>query len=89
MLRAAFNEKSAEEQRPYWALLFEVYILQGRMEEFEELGLEYAVAFEISPPSWEVYRTRLCGRESRRRACAAPAPAARRRGEAGYAPQRA
>jgi anti-anti-sigma regulatory factor len=55
VLRAAFNEKSIGEQKPYWELLFELYILQGRMNEFEEVGLEYAVAFEMSPPNWEVY----------------------------------
>jgi anti-anti-sigma regulatory factor len=55
VLRAAFNEKATEEQRPFWLLLFELHILQGNMEEFEELGLEYAVAFEMSPPSWESY----------------------------------
>jgi anti-anti-sigma regulatory factor len=55
VLRAAFNEKATDEQRPYWLLLFELYILLGRMEQFEELGLEYAVAFEISPPAWEAY----------------------------------
>jgi anti-anti-sigma regulatory factor len=84
VLRAAFNEKSAEEQRPYWTLLFEVYILQGRMEEFEELGLEYAVAFEMSPPSWEVYENKV---SAAAKAAAAPAPAAARAGapEAGYA----
>jgi anti-anti-sigma regulatory factor len=25
------------------------------MEDFEELGMEFAVAFEMSPPSWEAY----------------------------------
>lgn len=55
LLRAAFNEKPPAEQRPYWALLFELQILQGRTEVFEELALEYAVAFEMSPPNWEVY----------------------------------
>jgi anti-anti-sigma regulatory factor len=55
VLRAAFNEKATEGERPYWLLLFELYILEGKMEEFEALGLEYAVAFEISPPPWEVY----------------------------------
>src|SRR5258708_26234290 len=86
VLRAAINEKSPEEQRPYWTLLFEVYILQGRMEEFEELGLEYAVAFEISPPSWEVYENKV---SAAAKAASAPAPAAAaaRPGapEAGYA----
>ena len=55
VLRAAFNEGATEDQRPFWMLLFELLILQGKAEEFEELGLEYAVAFEISPPIWEVY----------------------------------
>ena len=55
VLRAAFNEKPAEEQRPYWSLLFELLILQGKMQEFEDLGLEFAVAFEMSPPNWEAY----------------------------------
>jgi anti-anti-sigma regulatory factor len=55
VLRAAINEKAASEQKPYWPLLFELLILQGRAEQFEELGMEFAVAFEISPPSWEVY----------------------------------
>ena len=55
VLRAAFNEKATEDQRPYWLLLFELLILQAKSDEFEELGMEYAVAFEISPPIWEVY----------------------------------
>ena len=55
VLRAAFNEGATEAQRPFWLLLFELYVLQGKMTEFEELGLEYAVAFEMSPPNWEVY----------------------------------
>src|SRR5215471_7911876 len=25
------------------------------MQEFEDLGLEFAVAFEMSPPNWETY----------------------------------
>jgi len=55
LLRAAFNERATEDQRPFWLLLFEIMILQGKSPEFEELGLEYAVAFEMSPPNWEVY----------------------------------
>lgn len=54
-LRAAFNEKATAEQRPYWILLFEMLILQGKAQAFEDLGLEYAMAFEISPPNWETY----------------------------------
>jgi ABC-type transporter Mla MlaB component len=55
VLRAAFNEKATDGQKPYWQLLFEILILQGKAQEFEDLGLQYAVAFEVSPPSWEVY----------------------------------
>ena len=55
VLRAAFNEKATEAQRPYWMLLFELYILLNKPTEFEELSLEYAVAFEMSPPNWETY----------------------------------
>lgn len=55
VLRGAFNEKASEATRPFWLLLFELYILQGIAESFEELGLEYAVAFEVSPPNWETY----------------------------------
>jgi len=49
------KEKADATQRPYWSLLFELLILQGKSAQFEELGLEYAVAFEMSPPNWEVY----------------------------------
>lgn len=39
----------------YWELLFESLIFEGKQKEFEELGLEYAVAHEESPPNWEPY----------------------------------
>ncbi|HUQ27363.1 MAG TPA: STAS domain-containing protein [Usitatibacter sp.] len=55
VLRAAINEGALQDQKPYWLLLFELLILQGRMDDFEELGMEFAVAFEMSPPIWEVY----------------------------------
>jgi anti-anti-sigma regulatory factor len=74
VLRASFNERSAEEQRPYWLLLFELLILQGKITEFEELGLEYAVAFEISPPNWEVYVNSVAAAVLKSAPAAAPAP---------------
>jgi anti-anti-sigma regulatory factor len=55
VLRGAFNERVSEATKPFWLLLFELYILQGNGEAFEELGLEYAVAYEVSPPNWEIY----------------------------------
>lgn len=36
-----------------WRLLLECYQHLGRHEEFENLAIEFAVTFEISPPSWE------------------------------------
>jgi anti-anti-sigma regulatory factor len=81
VLRAAMNERAPEEQKPYWLLLFELLILQGRMNDFEELGLEFAVAYEMSPPSWEAYVNKVA--EAAR--AAAPAAAARPAPEAGFA----
>lgn len=84
VLRAAFNEKATDAQRPFWLLLFELYILLGRMEQFEELGLEYAVAFEMSPPNWEVYVNTIAAAASRTPTPAAE-PAAASQPDAGYA----
>jgi anti-anti-sigma regulatory factor len=79
VLRAAFNEKAGAEQRPYWLLLFELQILKGDAEAFEELALEYAVAFEVSPPNWEVYVNTVAAAAAK----TAPAPV---RGPASAAP---
>lgn len=74
VLRAALNERASDATRSFWQLLFELYVVQGKMEPFEELGLEYAVAFEISPPSWEVYLNTVSAAASH--VPAAPAAAA-------------
>ncbi|HQW37967.1 MAG TPA: STAS domain-containing protein [Usitatibacteraceae bacterium] len=71
VLRATFNEPPSDAVRSFWLLLFELYVLQGRSEPFEELGLEYAVAFEMSPPNWAVYVNTVA--ESAARVPAAPA----------------
>ena len=75
VLRAAFNESASEGQRPYWMLLFEIYILLGKMDEFEELGLEFAVAFEMSPPNWEEYVNKVAS-DATKASTAARSPAA-------------
>lgn len=36
-----------------WLLLLELYQLLGSQERFEEKAVDYAVSFEVSPPSWE------------------------------------
>ena len=53
LLKKCINETSSDSGQGYWSLLFELYILDGKLAEYEELGLEYAVAFEMSPPAWE------------------------------------
>ncbi len=36
-----------------WRLLIETYRLLGRQADFEDTCVDYAVTYEISPPSWE------------------------------------
>ena len=43
----------------YWLMLLEIYQSQGLQESFENLAINYAVTFEISPPSWETQRVAL------------------------------
>ena len=57
LLKASINEvggATITASQGWWSLLFELTILDGRADEYEELGLEYAVAFEVSPPPWEL-----------------------------------
>jgi anti-anti-sigma regulatory factor len=44
------------EDRPCWLLKLELCQLRGQLEVFEEMAINYAVTFEISPPSWELDR---------------------------------
>jgi anti-anti-sigma regulatory factor len=83
-VRDTFNEKPAGEQKSFWILLFELLILLGRMDDFEALGLEFAVAYEMSPPNWEVYVNSVAAEAAKvasgpKAAVGTPAP------EAGYA----
>ncbi|MDK2125008.1 STAS domain-containing protein [Parachitinimonas caeni] len=41
------------DEEPYWLLLLDVYQLIGLFEEFENLAVDYAVTYEVSPPSWD------------------------------------
>jgi len=38
---------------PMWLLLIEIQQTLGLMEPFENLAVDYAVTYEVSPPSWE------------------------------------
>lgn len=39
-----------------WTLLLELYLRLGNQEIFEEKAVDYAVTFEVSPPSWEILK---------------------------------
>jgi anti-anti-sigma regulatory factor len=44
------------EDQECWLLFLELCQLQGQSEAFENLAVDYAVTFEVSPPSWEAAR---------------------------------
>ncbi|GIZ50788.1 STAS domain-containing protein [Noviherbaspirillum aridicola] len=53
MLAAAIAEDRLGDAAPRaWLMLFDLYQLAGRQQEFEQLAIEYANKFETSPPGW-------------------------------------
>lgn len=40
-------------EAPFWLLLIEIHQILGLQEEFENLAVDYAITFEVSPPSWD------------------------------------
>lgn len=55
-----------------WLLLLELYQRLGRQEQFEEKAVDYAVTFEVSPPSWEAVKTPVARTVPAAEAAAAP-----------------
>lgn len=53
LLKKSISEHPSKDYANVWVLLFELYQRQGMQTEFEDLGLEYAMGYEMSPPSWE------------------------------------
>ncbi|MEW9899473.1 STAS domain-containing protein [Chitinivorax sp. PXF-14] len=45
--------RKVDAEMPYWLLLMELHQQQGQLEAFENLAVDYAVTYEVSPPSWE------------------------------------
>ena len=58
----------------YWTLLLELMQWQNERAQFEDRAVDFAVAFELSPPSWEPPLTA----DSRAAAAGAPAAATER-----------
>jgi ABC-type transporter Mla MlaB component len=53
MLQGAVAEDNlGDVTRNAWWMLFDLYQLTGKRQEFEHLSLEYANKFETSPPGW-------------------------------------
>ncbi|WP_373976193.1 STAS domain-containing protein [Chitinibacter sp. SCUT-21] len=40
-------------EAPFWLLLIELHQILGLQDEFENLAVDYAITFEVSPPSWD------------------------------------
>jgi ABC-type transporter Mla MlaB component len=45
--------RRVDDEAPFWLLLLEIYQMLGLQEDFENLAVDYAVTFEVSPPSWD------------------------------------
>jgi len=72
---AALATKTVMGERDHeatWLLLLELYQNLDRQEAFEATAIDYAVTFELSPPSWEVPKA---GPVAAVKPVAAPAPA--------------
>lgn len=54
-----------------WMMLFDIYQIQGELQQFEELALEFVVKFERSAPIWDA--TKVPGVKVRKPSAAAPA----------------
>lgn len=52
-LKKLVADAAAKSDRGRWALLFEIFQITGMQAEFEDQAIEFAIAFEESPPSWE------------------------------------
>jgi len=46
-------EVGKRDDEPLWMLLLELYQHMAQQEPFEEWAVNYAITFEVSPPSWE------------------------------------
>ncbi|WP_269531777.1 STAS domain-containing protein [Chitinimonas sp. BJYL2] len=45
--------RRVDDEAPFWLLLLEIYQLLGLHDDFENTAVDYAVTYEVSPPSWD------------------------------------
>jgi anti-anti-sigma regulatory factor len=53
LLRESAKPGDKSVEASVWLLLLELYQMLGLQNEFEETAVDYAVTYEVSPPSWE------------------------------------
>ena len=53
LLEAECQTKNRDTDGVLWSLLFEILWRLGLKDRFEEAAVNYAVTYELSPPSWE------------------------------------
>ncbi len=53
LLREGAKAGDAAVDTAVWLLLLDLYQTLGLQDEFEEAAVDYAVTYEVSPPSWE------------------------------------
>jgi len=53
MAESMLKEVLATGDRRAWHMLFDLYAIQNREKDFEQLAMEYAMRFESSPPVWQ------------------------------------
>ncbi len=49
-------ESGRAEDKECWLFMLELCQLQGQYDAFEEVAINFAITFEVSPPSWEPKR---------------------------------
>ena len=53
------NDHKAAENETWWLIELDMLCLLQQLQAFENLALEYCVAFEVSPPSWKPVACKL------------------------------
>jgi ABC-type transporter Mla MlaB component len=70
--------KAKDANQPYWLVLLECYQRQAKAEIFDEVALDFAITFELSPPAYEAPPA------SAKKALQEPKPAAAPKDDAFY-----
>ncbi|MCO5100901.1 MAG: hypothetical protein M9885_08395 [Burkholderiaceae bacterium] len=53
LARASIEPGRRDPSQACWMLALQALRLLGRQQDFDDLGIEYCVTYEVSPPSWE------------------------------------